>query len=131
MVKLNNSWDERLKEEFSSEYYLTLREFLKKEYSTKTVYPSAYDIFNSIKKVDYDDVSVVILGQDPYHEPNQAQPPAGAIPWRSYWFGIACSYKNRSPPGRNRRGASAAGNGSRGFGASRTAADRSPTPTDR
>lgn len=72
MVKLNNSWDERLKDEFSSEYYLALREFLKKEYSTKTVYPSAYDIFNSIKKVDYDDVSVVILGQDPYHEPGQA-----------------------------------------------------------
>lgn len=72
MVKLNNSWDERLRDEFSSEYYLALREFLKKEYSTKTVYPSAYDIFNSIKKVDYDDVSVVILGQDPYHEPGQA-----------------------------------------------------------
>lgn len=72
MVKLNNSWDERLKDEFSSEYYLALREFLKKEYLTKTVYPSAYDIFNSIKKVDYDDVSVVILGQDPYHEPGQA-----------------------------------------------------------
>ena len=73
MVKLNNSWDERLKDEFSSEYYLALREFLKKEYSTKTVYPSAYDIFNSIKKVDYDDVSVVILGQDPYHTPGAAE----------------------------------------------------------
>ncbi len=72
MVNIGNSWDERLKNEFSSEYYLALRGFLKKEYATKTVYPGAYDIFNSIKNVDYDNVSVVIIGQDPYHEPNQA-----------------------------------------------------------
>lgn len=72
MVHIGNSWDERLKDEFNSEYYQKLREFLKNEYRTKTVYPDMYDIFNSIKAADYDDISVVILGQDPYHEPGQA-----------------------------------------------------------
>ncbi len=72
MVKLGNSWDKLLKSEFESEYYLKLREFLKYEYSHYTVYPDMNDIFNALKAVDYNDVLVVILGQDPYHEPYQA-----------------------------------------------------------
>lgn len=72
MVNIGNSWDTRLKDEFSSDYYKKLREFLKYEYSHYTVYPNMNDIFNSIKAVDFDDVAVVILGQDPYHEPGQA-----------------------------------------------------------
>lgn len=72
MVKLNNDWDELLKEEFSKEYYLKIREFLKNEYRTQTIYPNMYDIFNALKATSYSDVKVVILGQDPYHNPGQA-----------------------------------------------------------
>ncbi len=72
MVNIGNDWDELLKDEFSSEYYLKLRAFLKNEYSTKTIYPDKYDIFNALKETSYQDVKVVILGQDPYHGENQA-----------------------------------------------------------
>ncbi len=72
MVELNNSWGPILNPEFKKDYYLRLREFLKKEYQERIIYPSMYDIFNALKMTSYDDVKVVILGQDPYHEPNQA-----------------------------------------------------------
>ena len=72
MVHIGNSWDDILAEEFKSEYYLRLREFLKKEYATQTVYPNMYDIFNALKYTAYEDVKAVIIGQDPYHGPNQA-----------------------------------------------------------
>ena len=72
MVHIGNSWDDKLKGEFDKEYYLKLREFLKTEYSSRTVYPNMNDIFNSLKAASYEDVKVVILGQDPYHEPGQA-----------------------------------------------------------
>lgn len=72
MVHIGNSWDEILKDEFKSEYYLKLREFLKKEYASHHIYPDMYDIFNSLKYTDYYDVKAVILGQDPYHGPGQA-----------------------------------------------------------
>ena len=72
MVHIGNSWDEKLKDEFTKDYYLQLREFLKQEYSTRTVYPDMHDIFNALKATAYEDVKVVILGQDPYHEPGQA-----------------------------------------------------------
>ena len=80
MVKLGNSWDEILKDEFQKDYYLKLREFLKQEYSTRTVYPDMYNIFNALKKAAYEDVKVVILGQDPYHEPGQAQGLCFSVP---------------------------------------------------
>lgn len=72
MVHLGNSWDEILAEEFRQPYYLELREFLKKEYATKTVYPDMYHIFEAFKRTPYENVKVVILGQDPYHGPGQA-----------------------------------------------------------
>ena len=72
MVNLENDWDEVLAGEFDKEYYLTLREFLKKEYFPRTVYPSMYDIFNALKATPYHAVKAVILGQDPYHGPGQA-----------------------------------------------------------
>ncbi|MCL2874385.1 MAG: uracil-DNA glycosylase [Defluviitaleaceae bacterium] len=72
MVKLGNSWDDLLREEFTKEYYLKLREFLKAEYSTRIVYPNMHDIFNALKLTAYEDVRVVILGQDPYHGEGQA-----------------------------------------------------------
>ena len=72
MVYFGNDWDEVLKDEFSKEYYQKLRDFLKTEYATYTVYPSMYDIYNALKSTAYNDVKVVIIGQDPYHSPNQA-----------------------------------------------------------
>ena len=80
MVKLGNSWDEILKDEFRKDYYLKLREFLKTEYSTQTIYPDMHNIFNALKKASYEDVKVVILGQDPYHEPGQAQGLCFSVP---------------------------------------------------
>ena len=72
MVNLGNDWDEILKDEFKKSYYLKLRQFLKEEYSTKTVYPNMHNIFTALKASSFKDTKVVILGQDPYHEPNQA-----------------------------------------------------------
>ena len=72
MVNFGNDWDEVMKGEFEKEYYLKLREFLKREYSTQTIYPDMYSIFNAMKKTPYSKVKAVILGQDPYHEPGQA-----------------------------------------------------------
>ena len=72
MVQFNNSWDMLLKDEFQKPYYLNLRKFLVQEYKTQTIYPHMNNIFNALKYTDYKDVKVVILGQDPYHQPNQA-----------------------------------------------------------
>ncbi len=80
MIKITEEWDEILKEEFSSPSYLKLRQFLKEEYSTRTVYPSMYDIFNSMKKTPFTDVKVVLLGQDPYHEKGQAMGLSFSVP---------------------------------------------------
>lgn len=72
MVYLNNDWDEILKDDFSSDWYAQLREFLAAEYKEYKVYPDMYDIFNALKATSYKDTRVVILGQDPYHNPNEA-----------------------------------------------------------
>ncbi|MGI6716624.1 MAG: uracil-DNA glycosylase [Eubacteriales bacterium] len=80
MVKLGNGWDDILEEEFSKEYYLKLREFLKSEYSRHTVYPDMYNIFNAFRFTDYNDVKAVILGQDPYHGEGQAHGLAFSVP---------------------------------------------------
>ncbi len=80
MVKITPEWDETLKEEFNSETYLRLREFLKKEYSEFTIYPDMFNIFNALKAVSLNEVKVVILGQDPYHEKGQAMGLAFSVP---------------------------------------------------
>ena len=80
MVKLGNSWDDVLSEEFEKEYYIKLREFLKEEYTNHTVYPDMYNIFNALKFTPYDEVKAVIIGQDPYHEPGQAQGLCFSVP---------------------------------------------------
>ena len=72
MVHIGNSWDDLLKDEFDKDYYLKLRQFLIGEYKNHTVYPDMHDIFNALVNTPYEDVKVVILGQDPYHEPGQA-----------------------------------------------------------
>lgn len=80
MIKITEEWDEILKEEFSARSYLSLREFLKKEYSSYTVYPSMYDIFNSMKITPFSKIKAVILGQDPYHEEGQAMGLSFSVP---------------------------------------------------
>ncbi|MGM9974614.1 MAG: uracil-DNA glycosylase [Clostridiaceae bacterium] len=72
MQILKNDWNDLLREEFQKEYYLKLRKFLIEEYRTKKIYPNMYDIFNALHFTSYSEVKVVILGQDPYHGPNQA-----------------------------------------------------------
>ncbi|CDM69286.1 Uracil-DNA glycosylase [Clostridium bornimense] len=72
MVEFNNKWDDILSGEFSKDYYINLRKFLIDEYKNKKIYPSMYDIFNALKLTSYEDVKIVILGQDPYHGENQA-----------------------------------------------------------
>ena len=69
---LKNDWKELLEDEFSKDYYQTLRQFLIEEYKTKKIYPDKYDIFNALHFTSYKDIKVVILGQDPYHGPGQA-----------------------------------------------------------
>ena len=67
-----NDWSDFVFEEMKQPYYQNLRNFLKNEYKTNTVYPDRYDIFNALKWTPLKDVKVVILGQDPYHDENQA-----------------------------------------------------------
>ncbi len=72
MQILKNDWNDLLKDEFQKEYYLKLRKFLINEYRTRVIHPDMHDIFNALHYTSYKDVKVVILGQDPYHGPNQA-----------------------------------------------------------
>jgi len=72
MVKLNNDWDELLADEFAQDYYQNLRNFLKTEYATKTIYPNMHDIFNALKFTPYSGVKAVIVGQDPYINQGEA-----------------------------------------------------------
>ena len=67
-----NDWAELLNDELNEPYYQELRKFLIDEYSTKKIFPNMYDIFNALHFTSYADTKVVILGQDPYHEPGQA-----------------------------------------------------------
>lgn len=69
---INKKWDIILKDELKSDYFEKLGIFVKNEYKNKTVYPQYQNIFNALRYTDYDDVKVVILGQDPYHGENQA-----------------------------------------------------------
>jgi len=69
---INKKWDEILNDDYKSEYFKNLGIFVKEEYNNKIIYPEYKNIFNSLRYTDYDDVKVVILGQDPYHGPNEA-----------------------------------------------------------
>lgn len=72
MHNLVNDWNQLLSEEFNKDYYLKLTDFLKKEYETKQIYPERQNLFSALQYTAYRDVKVVILGQDPYHGPNQS-----------------------------------------------------------
>lgn len=70
---IGNKWDYLLKEEFQEEYFQKLLNFIKEEYKEKIIYPKQNEVFNAFRYTDFDKVKVVILGQDPYHGPNQAE----------------------------------------------------------
>ncbi len=80
MAMLTNDWEEGLREEFKKPYYRELYNFVKKEYATTTVYPPAEDIFNALHYTPLSEVKVVILGQDPYHNVNQAHGLCFSVP---------------------------------------------------
>lgn len=71
-VKIHPSWLAVLKDEFDKEYFQKLTEFVKQEYTSKKVYPEGKNIFRAFELCPFDEVKVVILGQDPYHGPKQA-----------------------------------------------------------
>lgn len=71
-VTIEESWKRVLSSEFEKEYFKTLRDFIHSEYRNKTIYPPAKQIFNAFDSCPFESVKVVILGQDPYHEPSQA-----------------------------------------------------------
>lgn len=72
VVKIEESWKRVLSSEFEKEYFKELTAFVKDEYLNHTVYPHPKNIFRAFEETPFDDVKVVILGQDPYHGPNQA-----------------------------------------------------------
>lgn len=69
---INKNWDIILKDELKKDYFKKLGVFVKNEYKNKICYPQYKDIFNALRYTDYDEVKVVILGQDPYHGENEA-----------------------------------------------------------
>lgn len=69
---INKNWDIILKDEFQKEYFKKLGVFVKEQYRTKTCFPAYANIFNALRYTDYDEVKVVILGQDPYHGIHEA-----------------------------------------------------------
>ncbi len=71
-VKIEESWKKVLADEFEKEYFKNLTDFVRSEYSTHTTYPHPKNIFRAFTETPFDEVKVVILGQDPYHGPNQA-----------------------------------------------------------
>lgn len=70
---IGNSWDTLLQEEYKKKYFKNLMDFVKEEYKTKTIYPKQNEVFNAFRYTSFENVKVVILGQDPYHGPNQAE----------------------------------------------------------
>jgi uracil-DNA glycosylase len=72
MLRISSDWNEILKDEFEQEYFKKLNNFLDEEYASATVYPPKDEIFSAYNVTPYSKVKVVIIGQDPYHNPNQA-----------------------------------------------------------
>ena len=103
---IGNDWDEILGEEFDKPYYQELRSFLDGEYRSRTIYPLPQYIYTALRLTPYKDVKVVILGQDPYHEPGQAHglafsvnkgieiPPSLVNIYKELQDDLACSIPN-------------------------------------
>ena len=79
-VKIEESWKRVLGPEFEKKYFVDLTDFVRKAYTTGKCFPPAKLIFNAFNRTPFDKVKVVILGQDPYHEPGQAQGLAFYVP---------------------------------------------------
>lgn len=79
-VKIDNSWREHIGTEFEKPYFSALTDFVRHEYTTTTCYPPGSLIFNAFNLCPFDRVKVVIIGQDPYHEPGQAQGLSFSVP---------------------------------------------------
>ncbi|MDR0833505.1 MAG: uracil-DNA glycosylase [Candidatus Symbiothrix sp.] len=79
-VNIERSWKEQLQPEFDKPYFAELVRFVKQEYASKKVYPPGSKIFNAFEKTPFDKVKVVIIGQDPYHEPGQAHGLSFSVP---------------------------------------------------
>ena len=70
---IGNNWDTLLSEEYKKEYFTKMIDFLNQEYKSKTIYPKKNEIFNALRYTSFDNLKVVIIGQDPYQGPNQAE----------------------------------------------------------
>jgi len=79
-VKIHESWRRELQSEFDQPYFAALADFVRRAYAAGEVYPPAKYIFHAFNRTPFDQVKVVILGQDPYHEPDQAQGLAFYVP---------------------------------------------------
>lgn len=71
-IKIHSSWQHHLETEFEKPYFTSLIEFVKAEYTAKTIYPPGQQIFAAFDRCPWEEVKVIIIGQDPYHGPNQA-----------------------------------------------------------
>ena len=80
MIRIKRQWFDLLKGEFDKDYFKNLQDFLRSEYTKYNIYPEEDKIFNALNHVPFDKIKVVIIGQDPYHEPNQAQGLSFSVP---------------------------------------------------
>ena len=80
MLKLCRNWYNILNDEFSKPYFLTLKDKLTEEYNKYIIYPPMENVFSALNYVKFEDVKVVIVGQDPYHEPGQAMGMSFSVP---------------------------------------------------
>ena len=80
MIQIRKSWYELLKNEFEKDYFKNLQKFLNEEFARYEIYPKEEKIFSALNHVAFDDIKVVIIGQDPYHEPGQAQGLCFSVP---------------------------------------------------
>ena len=88
MFKLSPSWDSVLKEELQKPYIQKIEDFLSSEKKAwKVIYPEEKNIFNALNTTNFDDVKVVILGQDPYH-----------WEWQAHWFSFSVQKWIKIPP---------------------------------
>lgn len=80
MVRIHPSWHEQLQGEFDKPYFAQLTDFVRSEYAHNTCYPPAAQIFAAFDACPFEQVKVVLLGQDPYHEPGQAEGLCFSVP---------------------------------------------------
>lgn len=80
MINIAKNWYDIMIDEFEKPYFSELKSFLSREYSNQIIYPKMDNIFNSMNFCKYENINVVIIGQDPYHQPNQAQGLCFSVP---------------------------------------------------